>query len=312
MIFDVIENVCDWLVVCLQPWFRDNKPEKVNTIQLYSPFSDCLILSVGEWNALPPLLVDMLADKRIAKVGVNVTGDGSRLARDFNCTVSGMFNVEKGHGPRMTMEKLCSLHCPKEFHIDKDSIESKVRLGNWASWPLSELQLKYASMDAVLSFAIYLYLNKQCWNSRCSIPLPQADKMKLDSCDPLPEDQKKELQRASSTEGKNSNFFLMHQNRSIVPPNMNKKEYPEGDKNSLQGKVIVISGVLDSMSRDDMSDYVKKHGGKVSKSITKGTTHLVNDHGTIGPSKLSKCQAQGVPIVGEDAIFDLVKGVVSN
>ena len=81
---------------------------------------------------------------------------------------------------------------------------------------------------------------------------------------------------------------------------------------ALLGKVVVISGVLDSMSREEMSAYVLSHGGKVSKSITKGTTHLVNDHGVVGPSKRMKCEAQGVPVVGEDAIFELVRGAAGS
>lgn len=280
----------------------------MNTIQLYSPIADCLVLSVGEWDKLPAPLLRLLADKNIAKIGVNISGDGSRLARDFNSPVHGLLNLEKGRGPKVTLEKLCSMYCPTNFHIDKDSVESKVRLGNWAAWPLSELQLKYASMDAVLSFAVFLFQRKGTWEQRCAMNLPGVGEVALDSCLPVPEAERTELQRAPSTGGQHSNFYLMHQNRSIVPPNMHKKEHPTGSKDALKGKVIVVSGVLDSMSREEMTKYVVEHGGKVGKSITKGTTHLVNDHGAVGPAKLKKCEAQGVPVVGEDEIFALVKG----
>lgn len=282
----------------------------MNTIQLYSPHADCLILSVGHWDKLPPLLLDMLADKSIAKVGVNISGDGARLARDFGCPVHGLLNLEKGRGPRMTMEKLCQIHCPKAFHINKDSVESKVRLGNWATWPLSDLQLKYASMDAVLSFAIFQFQQKGGdWSERCKLLLPKTSDVSLDSCLPCIEGEKRETELVSAPliGGKNANFFLMHQNRSIIPPNMDKKEHPRGDKTALQGKVMVISGVLDSMSREQMSAYIVSHGGKTSKSITLKTTHLLNDHGAVGPSKLLKCQAQGVPVVSEDAVFEMVR-----
>ena len=190
-------------------------------------------------------------------------------------------------------------------------MESKVRLGNWAAWPLSQLQLKYASMDAVLSFAIFLFQQQKDsqWVERSALLLPKLSALSLDSCLPLPEGQQREseLQRAPSTGGKNANFFLMHQNRSIIPPNMNQKEHPQGTKTALQGTVMVISGVLDSMSREQMSAYIVRHGGKMSKSITLKTTHLLNDHGAVGPSKLLKCQKQGVPVVSEDVVFDMVK-----
>jgi len=62
------------------------------------------------------------------------------------------------------------------------------------------------------------------------------------------------------------------------------------------------------MSRDEMTKYVLKHGGKVAKSVTKSLTHLVSDvEGTIGHSKLAKCQQSGVSVVGEEAIFDIVR-----
>ena len=53
--------------------------------------------------------------------------------------------------------------------------------------------------------------------------------------------------------------------------------------------------------------YVTKYGGKIVKSVTRAVTHLVNDHGEVGPSKLAKCKKNGVPIVGEDVILELVR-----
>ena len=82
---------------------------------------------------------------------------------------------------------------------------------------------------------------------------------------------------------------------------------PSGPANSLQGVVAIISGVLDSMSRDQMTKYIQKHGGKVVKSVTNSTTHLINDHGTVGPSKKKKCEAKNIPIVSENVIFELVQ-----
>lgn len=300
---------CEWC----PPWFRDDRPERIDTVQLYSPLhgGTCLVLSVGKWDFLPAPFLALLADGSIAKVGVNVTGDGSRLARDFDCPVHGLLNLEqqqKDASSRVTLETLCRSICPASFRIDKDAVEAKVRLGNWAAWPLTEPQLRYASMDALISFAIFLYQNGGAWATRCDLfSTPDAFKdVTLQSCQPLPPDEKKKLQSAPATEGRNSNFFLMHRNRSIVPPNLHRKQHPQGAAGALEGAVVVISGVLDSMSREDMTRYVLAHGGAVKKAITRTTTHLVNDHGSIGPSKLKKCKAQGIPVVSEDVIFGLV------
>ena len=100
----------------------------------------------------------------------------------------------------------------------------------------------------------------------------------------------------------------MMRNRSIEPPNKGKKTYPQGPKDALKGVNVIISGVLDSMTREEMTNFVEKYGGKVSKSVTKSLTYLVNDvDGTVGESKLRQCKAKNIPVVGEDHIFRLVR-----
>ena len=299
---------CEWC----PPWFRDNGPEKVCTIQLFCPMAGALVLGTAGVSSLPAALVDILKDPRILKVGVNIAGDGARLARDFKCPVLGLLDVAKGK--RASLEGLCQQYCPVAFHVSKDSVESQVRLGNWAMWPLSELQVKYASMDAVVSYLIYLYQHGGTWEDRNKWKLPLVSGLKVDSAYPREdgggeghEEDEPSLCRNESTSSTHANFFMMQQNRSIVPPKRGVKVYPQGGEKALSGVVVVVSGVLDSMTRDELTDYVKKHGGKVGKSITKSTTHLVNDHGVIGPAKRKVCETQGIPIVGEDAILELVR-----
>tara|TARA_B100000900_G_scaffold33832_1_gene25465 strand:+ start:628 stop:1128 length:501 start_codon:yes stop_codon:yes gene_type:complete len=103
-----------------------------------------------------------------------------------------------------------------------------------------------------------------------------------------------------------SDFFRMQRNRSTLPPNAGKKKYPEGNADALAGVCIVVSGVLDSMTRDEFNQYVARHGGRTSKSVTSKVTHLVTDHGEAGPSKLKKCSSFGIKVVGEDKILGMV------
>jgi hypothetical protein len=79
----------------------------------------------------------------------------------------------------------------------------------------------------------------------------------------------------------NAAFFMMHRNKSIKPPNAGVKVLPEGPKDCLKKVVCIVSGVLDSMSRVEMAAYVERHGGTMSKAVTKKTTHLLNDHGEV-------------------------------
>merc|ERR1712032_567331 len=102
-----------------------------------------------------------------------------------------------------------------------------------------------------------------------------------------------------------ANFFQMMRNKSIAVPNPGKK-HPRGSATALGGVCVIVSGILDSFERKDFEKYVLDHGGKVSKSVTGKVTHLVNDHGETGPSKLTKCKELGIPIVSEDVILSMV------
>merc|ERR1712072_1658211 len=95
-------------------------------------------------------------------------------------------------------------------------------------------------------------------------------------------------------------------NSVLKPPNLGKKDHPEGAKNALAKVCIIVSGILDSFERADLEEYVKKHGGSVSKSVTGKVTHLVTDHGEAGPSKIAKCKELGIPCVSEDVILKMV------
>jgi len=103
-----------------------------------------------------------------------------------------------------------------------------------------------------------------------------------------------------------SHFFIAMRNSIVKAPNLGKKEHAKGAKDALKGVCIVVSGCLDSFERKDMEQYVKDHGGSVSKSVTKQVTHLVTDHGEAGPSKLSKCKELNIPVVSEDVILQMV------
>jgi hypothetical protein len=299
---------CEWCA----PWFREKgEPERVATIQLYSPHADAMVFSTCDLVKLPPLFEQFLDDPSILKVGVNICGDAARIARDFGCSIRGLVNVSQGERGKKSMAELCNTYCPEPFHINKDTVENGVRMGNWKAWPLSELQIRYAALDACLSFAIFLFQMQGRWEEKGNLPLSTYGRVKTESVHPPDE---KPLARAATeplgdSSDKHSNFFLMHRNKSITPPNLGSgKERPRGPKDSLSKVCVVISGVLDSMSREDMTTYVEQHGGRVVKAITKAVTHLINDvEGTVGPAKVEKCRKQGIPIVGEDVIFEMVR-----
>ena len=49
------------------------------------------------------------------------------------------------------------------------------------------------------------------------------------------------------------------------------QEPPRGHPDCLTGKTFVVSGVLDSLKREEAQDFVKRHGGKVGWGTVKGS-----------------------------------------
>lgn len=60
-----------------------------------------------------------------------------------------------------------------------------------------------------------------------------------------------------------------------MPENHGKVEHPRGHPDCLSKVTIVISGVLDSMMRNEATDYIKRHGGRVTSGVTGKTTFLL-------------------------------------
>jgi DNA ligase (NAD+) len=75
--------------------------------------------------------------------------------------------------------------------------------------------------------------------------------------------------------------------------------------NSLQGKVLVISGVFANFERDELKVLIESHGGKIGSGVTGKTNYLVAGDG-IGPSKLQKAQDLKIEIIDEQQLLKLI------
>lgn len=73
---------------------------------------------------------------------------------------------------------------------------------------------------------------------------------------------------------------------------------------ALEGKTIVISGNF-SISRDEMKELIRSHGGKNSGSVSGRTSFLIAGEKP-GPEKLKKCEQLGVPVLSEEAFLTLL------
>ncbi|WP_338358735.1 NAD-dependent DNA ligase LigA [Yeosuana marina] len=83
-------------------------------------------------------------------------------------------------------------------------------------------------------------------------------------------------------------------------------EQLEGLTNILEGEIIVVSGVFESVSRDELKKLIEKNGGKVSSSISSKTSFIVAGD-NMGPSKKEKAEKLNIPILNEYKFLQKIK-----
>jgi DNA ligase (NAD+) len=74
---------------------------------------------------------------------------------------------------------------------------------------------------------------------------------------------------------------------------------------ALRGLTFVLSGTLDTLSREQATELVEAHGGKVTSGVSKKTSFVVA--GAEPGSKLEKARSLGVRVIGEAELLELVK-----
>jgi DNA ligase (NAD+) len=77
------------------------------------------------------------------------------------------------------------------------------------------------------------------------------------------------------------------------------------DSTVLEGKTLVVSGVFDSFSRDELKHLIDVNGGKNTGSVSAKTDFLLAGEG-MGPSKLKKATDLGVTILSEEEFKNLI------
>jgi len=75
---------------------------------------------------------------------------------------------------------------------------------------------------------------------------------------------------------------------------------------TLSGLTFVVTGGLESYSRDSIAETIAAHGGKSSSSVSKKTNYVLV--GTDPGSKLAKAQELGVPVIDEATFKQLLNG----
>lgn len=73
----------------------------------------------------------------------------------------------------------------------------------------------------------------------------------------------------------------------------------------LVGKAFVITGSLESMSRDEAAEKIRALGGTFQTSVGKDTTYLVAG-GKVGASKLTKAKKYGTEVIDEQKFMSII------
>ncbi|MEE6462241.1 hypothetical protein FKM82_001531 [Ascaphus truei] len=80
----------------------------------------------------------------------------------------------------------------------------------------------------------------------------------------------------------------------------------QGADNCMEGMTFVITGVLESVERDEAKSLVERYGGKVTGNVSKKTNYLVMGRDA-GESKREKAESFGTKVIDEDGLFHLIR-----
>lgn len=74
---------------------------------------------------------------------------------------------------------------------------------------------------------------------------------------------------------------------------------------TLKGQTFVVSGVFESVSREELKKQIEDNGGRVASSISSKTDYVIAGE-NMGPSKKQKAEELGIPIISEYDFMELV------
>jgi len=106
-------------------------------------------------------------------------------------------------------------------------------------------------------------------------------------------------------------FFRQPHNREVIEALLKagvhwpRVEAPPAEVQPLAGNTYVLTGSLDSMTREEAGKRLQALGAKVSGSVSKKTTAVIA--GEKAGSKLTKAESLGVPVLDEAALLTLLE-----
>ena len=103
-------------------------------------------------------------------------------------------------------------------------------------------------------------------------------------------------------------YFQSPEARAVIDQlraaGVNLEQTDAGGSDELAGLTFVLTGSLETMTREEGGDKIRARGGKVSSSVSKNTSYLVA--GASAGSKLAKAEKLGVTILNEEQFIALL------
>ncbi|CAF2618224.1 unnamed protein product [Rotaria sp. Silwood2] len=125
-----------------------------------------------------------------------------------------------------------------------------------------------------------------------TINTPPPKKMKTKEIDPI---EKK----------KRSESFKSYMNRG-GPDAPGSKTIPDGEKDCLKNLTFVISGVLESLERDECKNVIEKYGGRVTITISGKTNYLIVGRDA-SETKTNKARQINIKVISEDDLLEMIR-----
>ena len=82
-------------------------------------------------------------------------------------------------------------------------------------------------------------------------------------------------------------------------------ETKEAGDNPFKGKIVVLTGTLSQMGRNEAKALLQEMGAKVSGSVSAKTDFVIA--GDAAGSKLTKAQELGITVLSEDEFLALLQ-----
>ncbi|GFY67997.1 exonuclease 3'-5' domain-containing protein 2 [Trichonephila inaurata madagascariensis] len=154
----VIGIDCEWVTV-------ESKRKPVSLLQLATDSGFCVLVRLSclpVW-LIPPVLIDMLSNEEILKVGVGVAEDANKLFNDYGLEVHGFVDLrylakdlKEVQGKNMSLKSLGVELLGIDLNKSKE-----LRCSDWNAPHLSEEQVEYAAADAIVAAKIFTMIQRR-------------------------------------------------------------------------------------------------------------------------------------------------------